>query len=98
MVTENTKHVLRAAKPRPAYRPPVGWPPEGHIVMTPKRPSNYYSFSVCLIMASTYRKHHPSKFFSDIKSFMSSSASSTRWDTLRAEVTHCGAGGRRLEL
>jgi hypothetical protein len=31
-----------------------GWPPEGHIVMTPWLCPNYYPFSVCLIMGSTF--------------------------------------------
>jgi hypothetical protein len=32
-----------------AYRPPGGWMPAGHIIMT----SNYYPFSVRLIMEIT---------------------------------------------
>jgi hypothetical protein len=35
IVTENTKYALRVANPRAADRPACGWPPEGHIVMTP---------------------------------------------------------------
>jgi hypothetical protein len=42
------------AADRPAGgRPPKGRPPKELIVITPWQPSNYYPFSVCLIMTST---------------------------------------------
>jgi hypothetical protein len=41
MITENTKYALRVANPRAADRAAGGSPPEGRIVMTPLRPSNY---------------------------------------------------------
>jgi hypothetical protein len=44
---------MRVANPWAADRPAGGWPPEGHIVITPYRTLNYYPFSVCLIMAFT---------------------------------------------
>jgi hypothetical protein len=47
---------MRGANPRAADRAARGWSPEGRIPMTPYRPSNYYPFSVCLIMATTYRR------------------------------------------
>jgi hypothetical protein len=54
-ITENTKYALRVANPRADNRLTGGWRPEGCIVMTLERPSDYYLFSICLIMASTYR-------------------------------------------
>jgi hypothetical protein len=53
MVTKTPKYALRAANPRAADRLVRGWPPEGHIVMTPLLPPNYYPFSVPLIMEFT---------------------------------------------
>jgi hypothetical protein len=52
IVTENTKYALRVANPNVADRLARGWPPKGWIVMTTKQPSNYYPFSICLIMAT----------------------------------------------
>jgi hypothetical protein len=54
IVTENTKYALRVAHPRVADRPAGGGLPEGRIVKTPYRPTIYYPFSVCLVMAATY--------------------------------------------
>jgi hypothetical protein len=42
-----------AANPLAANRPARGWPPEGHIIMTPELPPNYYPFSIPLIMEFT---------------------------------------------
>jgi hypothetical protein len=50
IVTKNTKYALRVAKPRAADRPAWGWPPEERIILSPELPSNYYPFSVPLIM------------------------------------------------
>jgi RNA recognition motif-containing protein len=51
-------------------------PPEGHIIMTPLRPSNYYPFSVCIIMASTNRKIYVAHLSKSLKE-----------DLLTAELT-----------
>jgi hypothetical protein len=42
------------ASPGVADRPAGGWPPEGRIVMTPQLPLQYYPFSVCLFMGTTF--------------------------------------------
>jgi hypothetical protein len=44
---------MRVANPRAADRPAGGWPPAGHIIMTPKLPPDYHPFSVPLIMEFT---------------------------------------------
>jgi hypothetical protein len=44
------------ANPWASDRPAGGWPPEGCSVMTHQRPPNYYLFSVCQIMANTYKR------------------------------------------
>jgi hypothetical protein len=42
------------ANPWATDSPAEGWPPKGHVVMTPQRPSDYHPFSVCQIMGATF--------------------------------------------